>query len=95
MHTPSRTTHHASHIGFTTEPFDPEPAAAALPAPIARHPWAINLYLIVTVSIAAALLLCVLGAILLAVFAIPIPELLGTVAMSALVALAALLRAES
>ena len=67
---------------------------AALPEPIETHPQAINLYMIVTGSIALGFLLCVIGAILLAIFDIPIPDILNTLGMAALVALAAVLNRE-
>lgn len=72
----------------------PAPQPAALPEPIESHPKAIDLYMIVTGAIAIALLLCILGAIGLAAFGIPIPELLGQIGMAALVALAALLNGQ-
>lgn len=72
----------------------PIPQPSALPEPIESHPLAINLYLLTTGAIALALLFCVVGAIILAAFNIPIPELLGQIGMAALVALAAMLNGQ-
>lgn len=92
----SSITHHTARIGFEARGDDAPHALtpSALPEPIVSHPLAIDLYLIVTVAIAAALLLSVLGVIVLAIFAIPAPDLLGNLGMAALVALAALLNGQ-